>query len=1040
MFTCTAKTHSYRPLAQRRVAGIAAAIAFVISLAATSVNGQTFTEVSTPFTGLATGVAAWSDYDNDGDLDVLLTGYVSSTKSITRIYRNNSGNFVAADTSLIGASFSSAWGDYDNDGDLDLFLAGSNGTKLYENVGGSFVDTRASLSSLKAGSASWGDYNNDGTLDLALTGYVGNPPAATDYSVLYHNIKGVFVYDFTSNLYGVYESSIAWGDYDNDGDLDFLLTGDTSHLVGASFSSLYRNRAGVLSKDSTNSVTSVSSSSVAWGDYDSDGDLDILLTGGNYWPGGGSGPQAIVYRNEGSRFNQRYFPDLQGVTQSAAAWGDYDNDGDLDILIIGYETPGPVGKIYRNTGTGFTVASAGLIGVRDGAVAWGDYDNDGDLDILMTGMDALSNRIAKLYRNDSAVRNISPLPPSNLTSIVAGDTVTLNWDKSTDTETPSNGLTYNLRIGITPGGTQIVSPMANASTGFRKLPQLGNTNLNNSWFIKDLAPGTYYWSVQAIDNAFAGSAFAPEQSFTINGAGRALAINDAVAAPGETLAIAIRVTDASSIAGAELKITFDPNLLTALDATTTALTSGFTLVDTISSGKIVIVMARANGITSGSGDFLNLVFRVNPNAALNDSTTLAFTHVALYDENTQAIPVTTVDGVFRVTNVPQLASLALSPDSVIVESDSAQVFTAVGRDGGGNPITINPTWSLSGDIGELAPLAGDTTTFTAKKYGEGFIYVRQGALFDSTALAVRLRCDINNDLLVDVRDVIICLRMIVGLPLPPLSPGHTIPTRYERWAANANRDLNLNMADAYLILLKAIGRLLPKASAQASHNTVALNWSMNKAQTDELIIPITVQGGAAIHAASLTLLYDATALALEEIAPSLDNSLWIANTNESGKIRMALLNAEGLLDGQEELLRLRFKVVQTGNAHIPFSITQAELFDAHAQPLEVLLTQGEPSSPPQNFALLQNYPNPFNPETTIGFDLPRESEVRLEIYNVHGQLLRTLFEGALKAGAWQRVWEGRDADGNEVPSGVYFYRLQVNGGEWSSTRKMILMR
>lgn len=1040
MFTRTAKTLSRHLLAQYCVGSIAPAIVFAIGLEATSANSQTFTEVSTPFTGVSTGVAAWGDYDNDGDLDVLLTGYISSTKSITRIYRNNSGNFVASDTSLIGASFSSAWADYDNDGDLDVLLAGSNATKLYRNDGGRFVAAGASLTNLKAGSAAWGDYNNDGTLDLALTGYFGNPPTATDLSALYRNVKGSFVYDFVSNLDGVYESSMAWGDYDNDRDLDFLLTGDTSHLVGASFSSLYKNRGGVLSRDSTNSLTSVSSSSVAWGDYDSDGDLDILLTGGNYWPGGGYGPQTEVYRNDGNRFSLRYFPDVKGVTQSAAAWGDFDNDGDLDILITGSETPGPVVKIYRNTGTDFSVVSTGLIGVRDGAVAWGDYDNDGDLDILMTGMDALSNRIAKLYRNDSAVRNTPPMPPTNLTSAVAGDTVTLNWDKATDNETPSNGLTYNLRIGLTPSGTQIVSPMANVNTGYRRLPQMGNTHLNSSWYIKDLAPGTYYWSVQAIDNAFAGSAFAPEQSFTISGAGKVLAINDAVAAPGETLAIPIRVTDASSIAGAELKITFDPNLLTALDAQTTMLTAGFTVDDTISSGKIVVVLARAAGITSGSGDFVNFVFRVNSNAALDDSTTLAFTHAALYDENTQAIPVTTVNGVLRVSNAPQLASLLLSPDSVIVELDSAQVFIAVGRDGGGRPITINPTWSLSGDIGVLDPLRGDTTTFTAKKYGEGFIAVRQGTLVDSTALAVRLRCDINNDTVIDVRDVIICLRMIVGLPLPPFPLGHAVPTRYELWAANATRNLTVNMTDAYLILLKAIGRLLPKVSAQASHNAVALNWSKREMQNEEIVIPFEVEGGANVHAASLSLYYDAAALTLEEIAPSMENSFWIANTKEAGKIRVALLNAEGLLNAQKELLRLRFKIIQTGNAIVPFSIAQAELFDAHAQSIQVLLTQGEPSSPPQSFALLQNFPNPFNPETTIRFDLPHPSEVRLQIFNVHGQLLRTLFEGALKPGAWQRAWDGKDARGNEVPSGVYFYRLQVNGGEWSSARKMILMR
>jgi len=89
--------------------------------------------------------------------------------------------------------------------------------------------------------------------------------------------------------------------------------------------------------------------------------------------------------------------DLTGVYQSSVAWGDYDNDGDLDILLTGKAgSNNPVAKVYRNDSGTFTDIGASLTGVYGGSAAWGDYDNDGDLDILLTGMN-----VCKVYRNDS---------------------------------------------------------------------------------------------------------------------------------------------------------------------------------------------------------------------------------------------------------------------------------------------------------------------------------------------------------------------------------------------------------------------------------------------------------------------------------------------------------------------------------------------------------------------------------------------------------------------------------------------------------------
>ena len=92
----------------------------------------------------------------------------------------------------------------------------------------------------------------------------------------------------------------------------------------------------------------------------------------------------------------------------------------------------------------------------------------------------------------------------------------------------------------------------------------------------------------------------------------------------------------------------------------------------------------------------------------------------------------------------------------------------------------------------------------------------------------------------------------------------------------------------------------------------------------------------------------------------------------------------------------------------------------------------------QDFSLLQNYPNPFNPETVIQYALPRPSDVNIVIYNILGQEVRRWDIVGQSAGYHRVRWDGTDALGNRVASGVYQYRLQA--GDFTATRKMVLLR
>ena len=110
----------------------------------------------------------------------------------------------------------------------------------------------------------------------------------------------------------------------------------------------------------------------------------------------------------------------------------------------------------------------------------------------------------------------------------------------------------------------------------------------------------------------------------------------------------------------------------------------------------------------------------------------------------------------------------------------------------------------------------------------------------------------------------------------------------------------------------------------------------------------------------------------------------------------------------------------------------------------VLTNQGTPATAvaseaaatPTAFALGANYPNPFNPATTIPLAVPAGAKnVDLTIYNVLGQPMRQVWTGPLPAGEHRLTWDGRDAQGQPVATGVYIYRLQVD--EQTRTRKMV---
>lgn len=413
----------------RTVLALAAGIALVSTLAGPlRAGGISFTRVADAANpvvsdpGHAAGAyfgASWVDLDGDADLDL----WVDQTQA----YRNlGGGNFESiAGSGLADGQFSSgftpqgnSWGDYDNDGDADAFMASLN-SFLYRNDGATF--TQIVTGDIGDGFANrgwtpaFGDYDNDGNLDLVIVHpatFIGGGPALPNH--MFHG-DGPPDYGFTRVTTGPIVTGLdsytvgTWADYDDDGDLDFFIGSGPANGTTQP-DNLYRN---LLTETGTADFERIEESPIAtdlqdgqvwnWIDVDNDGDLDAYVTN---WGGplGGLANRLYIQASDGTFSAPAAGPIMSDVSVSLASiWGDYDNDGDLDCVVL--NDGSNANRLYVNDGTGtFTSdlgseVANGAFASRGGAAA--DYDDDGDLDLFVNGAGA--NR--RLLRNDTGGGN-----------------------------------------------------------------------------------------------------------------------------------------------------------------------------------------------------------------------------------------------------------------------------------------------------------------------------------------------------------------------------------------------------------------------------------------------------------------------------------------------------------------------------------------------------------------------------------------------------------------------------------------------------------
>lgn len=480
-------------------------------------SGNAFTEVAS-LTSVHFGDMAWGDYDGDGDYDVVVTGSTGTNivaGVFTKLYKNTAGVF-AEDTNnpliQLGAS-SCTWGDYDNDGDIDLLLAGATDVSavavIYNNANGLLTAINTpSIFGATYGSCSWVDFDNDGDLDVSIVGITAvGGGAVSNQAKLYRN-DGNNTFTLASfNLAGVHQGDAVWADYDNDKDRDLVAVGNDD----AGYLETNNGASGF----SVTTMLGLSFAASVWGDFDADGDPDLIVTGTKYDSNVGT---INLYKNSGTGvLTSVGTAGIAAHYSASITAGDYDNDGDLDILLTGATSPTTYTNtdLYSNDGTGnFTlVSNSGLDAIFNGKAKWADFDIDGDLDLILSGATYSNyNSFTKIYRNDLNPANNKPAAPTGLTLTQIGNTLTFNWNAATDVQ--GGKVTYNLRVGTTPGGSELISSGSDLSTGYHLTAEPGNVQGTTSWKIQNTTANKIYWSVQSIDNSLLGGNFATEVSYT----------------------------------------------------------------------------------------------------------------------------------------------------------------------------------------------------------------------------------------------------------------------------------------------------------------------------------------------------------------------------------------------------------------------------------------------------------------------------------------------------------------------------------------------
>ncbi len=1079
-------------------------------------GGAEFSALGADLAGVDLGGADWGDYNGDGTPDLVVTGVDSNGTETARIYRNDgNGDVTVLDADLTGVNGPAEWGDYNGDGALDLVVVGADTSgaytaTIYRNEGNdTFTAIDAGLIGVASSSVAWGDYNGDGTLDLAV---IGLDESDTRSARVYRNDGNGSFTAIEAGLTGVRSGDVAWGDYNGDGALDLAIIGtDTNDLKSTT---IYRNDGNDAFTDIGASLTGVNLGSVAWGDYNGDGRLDLVLTGED----SDFIRHTTIYQNNGDGTFGSVEAGLTGVTFGDVAWGDYDADGALDLAVIGDSTGtvqagGGTATLYQNDGSGaFSRVGAGLRGVEGGSVGWNDATQDGAVDLVVTGLDNDSNKTATIYRNGAA----TTAPPtaredsarlrrgaSRIVAVLANDEAEAGLDSASVTveSEPNHGSTtvsdtgsvvythdgsdnfsdsFTYTVADTEGqrseaapvlidafGVDVQAEASLAEGATIGLIAKGNFEPSGGTLFARIGGTTSYQEIGLTEtdtDPLQFTATIPDSLVTTRGIDYYAVLSGA----DETATVPAGGEDAAQRRPAHIPVQFDELEVpvsvqpeTYRMMTVSALPTGgikaaleqnygdydpaewrvlrwdpsqgsdgeyreYPSIDSLRPGEgFWLITSDGSELSLGSGQTAEAsVARKVPLKSGWNQLGSPFTYAVRWDSIRTASglsaseidgPVAFSDSAYRygqtsLTPWEGAFVRASNPDTLVVPpvSASSQKDRKDGEVQSEGPVALRG----SGSIGTPATGARTTGAPAAEESSRG-----------------QVRADGSGHR----------PREASGKKVRPTDPGLEAPAQASSAGSVASKEASTATAK-YTLRVGAwptgsqphrvwVG-LRPKA--KAGRDALDFAQAPPIARTVRLAVLETIEDESVPHAGSFK-------------PPSEEGRTWELDlSNRSGhaqETRLRLRSQGSIPSGQNRYVMdldaerrvapgAKFNLESGEERRLKVIVGTEAFAKAESEGIELNTFKNE---------LRGNYPNPFGQETTIAYSLESEREVTIEIYDVLGRRVQTLVRGKRQEAGLHRVrWRVGRRSGASAGSGVYFYRIEA--GSFTETRKMVLVR
>lgn len=969
------------------------------------------------------------------------------------------------------------------------------------NVGSTVTEIPSNLPNI-GGTAAWADLNGNGRLDVVLSGLEGSYFENNRTTRIFLNQGSM---QFDEVVLPEFETrnakAILIYDFFNRGKNDILLVG-LPGLAGGSENLLIRNLGdGEFEADPDSPLSVVSSNSfmvtAAMGDLTNNGHMDIVVGG---WAGNQESPIGIWWNNGDGTFNRSYFwsVGLAANYDAHVEITDVTNNGFPDILFVGDNNTTASSELYLFLNNGerqLQVISPDLPSMRRGGITTGDITLDGKVEFLAFGGDNKGNPVLTSYRNSFAEQVYTR--PDALTNVGVtlneNEQLVIRWDPGNDAITPTEGLTYNVRISSSENEADLDDIVESMSfnTGVLRTKGPGNAGARTEFAMPNIEPGSeVFVSVSAVNQHGFASSFTTTRW---NSSNRFVALSD---------------TGSPDVSGefypAWVDVNRDGNLeLTARTTLGGGSTVGIWTVDPVS-GAIDLQEDRVFGRRALWADFNNNGW---PDAAYVSST---FVTMALNNEdgtfsdfssesvnvrvndfdvidvdNDGFMEIVIASGSFtdddssRVVRhlgdgVLEITDIALPPALLVAVADHNRngcqdlLLHAIDQDASTDRLAVYAN-DCNGNFEEVAVLSEEGFVhyaiwgdITANGYPDVLavvipessgspmtydihVYPNQGngefgpaVVFDGFDSIRPILADITGNGYLDIvingglesNQVRASALLNSGSPDVVFEPAIGIGTYANGMMAAADL-FNSGRADIF------IGGEVSFGFNSAVGSNLYRNFTAPVYESSGAPVNLNVDIGT-----DVTFSWAAGDQGTTP-ADGVTYNLRVGTQPGGNDVvsSLALENGKRL-------------VARAGNAGSATSITLRNLLPNttyywSVQTIDNLYNgsafaeeQSFVSSPvsidggielPVEVTLSQNYPNPFNPSTSIRFGLPVSDQVRISVYDITGRLVSQITDARFDAG-----YHVVSFDGSRLASGVYLYRLETGGTVL--TQKMSLIK